>query len=135
MEFIPILAARISAMALLAGYAYVKHAERVFEIQKKRQEIYRRLITNLTRKIDLFEQLRTDRRILQRVDQNNVEGVQALIKREYPALDQAMNEAREITALMAVYGTGDAIRACEQFNEASLASLKLEVAEVLYHRE
>ena len=47
-NLLPILAAIISAIALLGGYAYQKQLERDAEIRKTRQDIYSRLISNIT---------------------------------------------------------------------------------------
>jgi hypothetical protein len=49
-SLLPILTAAISAAALLGGYWYQKRLERDAEIQKTRQEIYSRLIGNITQR-------------------------------------------------------------------------------------
>jgi len=119
-SYIPLLAALVSALALLAGYAYQKRKERQFEIQCTRQDIYTRLIKNLMTKLVLFEQLRrqeTDPPT--RVTREHLPQLTELIRTKYPELQRAFNEAREIGALMAMYGTDEAIKAYSVFQMQS----------------
>jgi hypothetical protein len=67
----PLLTAIISAMALLSGYMYQKHKDKQAEIRKTRQEIYSRLITNVTSRIDLYnDSSHLDAAYLQEISSN-----------------------------------------------------------------
>lgn len=121
--FIPVIVAVISAAAILLGYAYQKRKQREFEIHKTRQEIYTRLIKNLTTKLDLFERVRKDPEMPERVTFDNLDGAMQIIEHRYPELDQAFKESREIMALMALYATDDALKASVEFYRQSYASL------------
>ena len=56
-KLLPLLAAIISAIALLVGYGVQKSLERDAEIRKTRQEIYSRLISNITERNTMLGRL------------------------------------------------------------------------------
>ncbi|SEM20721.1 hypothetical protein SAMN04489760_106156 [Syntrophus gentianae] len=56
-KLVPLVAAIISAAALLFGYMYQKNMERQAEIRKVRQEIYSRLATNITQRIGFLDRI------------------------------------------------------------------------------
>jgi hypothetical protein len=122
--FVPLIVAVISATTLLFGYIYQKHKERQFEINRTRQEIYTRLVRNLSEKLELFERLQDDPDMPEKATAENVEEVMKLIAKKYPELDKNFNEGREIMSLMALYATDDAIQACAQFYRESYASMQ-----------
>ena len=110
-NLVPVLAAIISATALLLGYAYQKGKEADAEVLKKRQEIYSRLITNITTRNSL---------------QGRVENLPAFAAAspaergdlywKDPALIQNRDERTEIVALLCLYGTDEAIHAYADYS-------------------
>ncbi len=122
--YFPVIVAFISMATLLFGYIYQKRKEREFEINRTRQEIYVRLIKNLSEKLDLFERLRDDPDMPEKVTTENVKELYRLIARNHPELDSNFNESREIMSLMALFGDDEAIKACAAFARDSYASLQ-----------
>ena len=123
-ELIPILVASISAITVLIGYLLQKHKEQMIEINKTRQELYTRLIKNLSKKLELFEMLKHDPDVPDLVTKDDVERMQSLIRSKYPDLEKAINESIEIGALMSLYASDKAIKACAEFYRASWASMQ-----------
>ena len=123
-KYIPLVVAVISAVVILFGYVYEKDKEREFQVRRTQQEIYTRLITNLTTKLKHIDRLELDPRMPKRVTSENVGEVQKLIANSYPELQASINEAREIMALLSVYGTDKAIEASARFYQKSLSSMQ-----------
>jgi hypothetical protein len=123
-KFLPLLVAIISAAVALFGYFYNKQMEREFEVRQTQQEIYTRLIINVAAKNNYFEEIRRDPRIPDRVTTANVEEFQSLIREEYPELQELINEAQEIMALLSVYGTDEAISAVARFYRSGVAAMQ-----------
>lgn len=121
---IPIIVAVISASVVLYGYIWEKEKERDFQIKQTQQEIYTRLIKNLTNKLKYIDRLRRDKRIPSRVTSDNLEEVQKLIADNSPDLEKYFSEAREIMALLSIYGTDDAIKSVVDFYSALAESMQ-----------
>lgn len=115
-EFISIIVAGISVVAILVGYFLQKWREREFEIRQKRQEIYTCFIQNLVKSIELLETIMlNDPDLLKSMTAQDKDHVLKKIAEDYPNLDDLLIEAREIKALLALYGSDDAIKACSYY--------------------
>lgn len=125
-KFVPLIAAIVTGAVLLFGYIYESEKKREFEITQKQQEIYTRLIENLITKDEYFDQLRDDPQFAERVTSENVAQFYAIIDEDYPDLKAAMDETREIMALLALYGTDEAIEAVANYYESGIASMEPE---------
>ena len=123
-KYVPLLAAIVTAFVVLFGYIYDRDKEREFEINRTRQDIHTRLVSNLMRKFDQLEKLHGDKRMPAQVSSENASAVLELVATEYPELDSLFNEAREIMALLAIYGTDEAIEAVAEFYERGAESLQ-----------
>jgi len=106
----PILAAVISALALIGGYIYQRRKEQEAEIRRVRQDIYSRLCINLMRRVDAMDRVA-------RVADWPAPDDPEYMKKSYelvmadPECRANLAEGRELTASLALYGTDDAIRA------------------------
>ena len=123
-KYVPLFAAIVSALVVLFGYVYERDKEREFEINRTRQEIYTRLVTNLMHKRDQVEKYHLNKKMPAEVSIENLPAVLELVATEYPELDSLFNEAREIMALLAIYGTDEAIEAVAEFYEKGVRSLQ-----------
>ncbi|HXH14354.1 MAG TPA: hypothetical protein VNP04_31900 [Alphaproteobacteria bacterium] len=122
-DLIPIVVALISASALLLGYVIQKKKEREFELNKVRQEIYMRLIKNILAKVVMLEDA-FRKGIFTEITQDNEPEVLNKIAEELPDVEKNLNEDREIMAMMAVYATDEAIKACVQYYQENWAAMK-----------
>jgi hypothetical protein len=106
-KFVPLATAIISAAALLGGYIYQKDKEKQADIRKTRQEIYSRLITNITQRIHFLDRIQQ----LPEVQEAKGYEEQYLVAIKDPELSQNVSDQKEIAALLCLYGTDDAIKA------------------------
>jgi hypothetical protein len=118
-----LIAAIISALVILFGYVDERNRQREFQISQTRQEIYTRLITNLTKMHVLLGKVKNDPRIPKPTTENLSQWYE-LIAQNYPDLNKSMDEAVEIMALLSVYGSDEAIEASARYYEKSIASLQ-----------
>lgn len=134
LDLVPVLTAVISALALLIGYSYQKGKEADAEILKKRQEIYSKLISNITDRNSLLGHVldskeysqasENEREALRHNDLNaanaNREQMNDLFAKD-PALIENRNRRTEIVALMCLYGTDEAIKAYTDFSAKAIS--------------
>jgi hypothetical protein len=115
----PILAALISAIALLAGYAYQKNLEQAEEIRKTRQQIYSHLISNITERNALLGRLEQSPELLKA---NSEERSQLETQLQLKDSELSKNEATrtEVIASLCLYGTDDAIDAYAKYAKANV---------------
>ena len=119
-----VFTAILSALVILIGYVYEKRKERQFELDKTRQNIYTRLIINISEQIELFELMREDEDMPKKITKENLNEVMAIIKERYPKLNEKFNIGREIMSLMAIYADDAAVLACAEFYKKSLSSMQ-----------
>jgi hypothetical protein len=119
----PLLTAVISAIAVLVGYTIQKHNEMDAEIRETRQQIYSRLISNITER----------NTILGRLLERQPEYVKARPEEQYQveqelsaagrlrSAELSKNEGTrtEIVASLCLYGTDEAIDAYAKYAEAN----------------
>ncbi|MDE3088933.1 MAG: hypothetical protein KGJ80_06070, partial [Chloroflexota bacterium] len=110
-KLVPLLTAIISATALLSGYMYQKRKEKDAEIRKTRQEIYSRLVTNSTKRIELLDRVQMSPEWQKA--RNYQEQYQITIKDA--DLPKNLSDQKEIAAFLCLYGTDDAIKAYASF--------------------
>jgi hypothetical protein len=118
-NLLPVLTAAIGASALLIGYWYQKSAERDAAIQKTRQEIYSRLIGNVTQRNTLlgrFEQTSPQYLAAKPEERGQLESQFSLKDAE---LTRNEGERTEIVASLCVFGTDDAIKAYAEYAKAN----------------
>lgn len=135
-DVIPVLAALISALALLTGYAYQKTLEREAQIREIRQGIYSRLISNITRR----------NAITGRLLNASPEYVQAKTAEERCRVEEELSatawlgnreltknagERTEIIASLCLYGTDEAIDAYVQYSHASAEQKRWNLGELI----
>jgi hypothetical protein len=113
-RLVPLIAAIISALALLGGYMYQKNQEREEDINRKRQDIYSRLIDNLISRNEIYGRIlnspagkkaQNDWQKLGHMFDADAEGV------------KNKGDMKTIGALLILYGTDDAIRAYKTYLE------------------
>jgi len=104
---IPLFTAIISAAALLVGYVYQKHMETDAGIRKNRQEIYSRLITNITKRNEM--QWRIENSPDWKKAKNEQEQYQMILKDA--EMSKNWHDRTEVVAFLFLYGTDDAINA------------------------
>lgn len=123
-NLLPLLAAVISAVALLAGYSYQKRLERGEEVRKTRQEIYSRLIGNLTERNTILGGLldRSPEYAKARPEERSeVERkLWAAGQLTDPTLSKNEGERTEIVASLCLYGTDEAIHAYAKYARANM---------------
>jgi hypothetical protein len=113
--WLPMLTAIISAVALLAGYAYQKNLEKDAELRNSRQEIYSHLITNITNRNALLGRVKS----LERLKANPEELLQSRLQLES---DLANNERErtEVIASLCLYATDEAIDAYAKYARSNI---------------
>ena len=121
---IPLIIAIISIISILIGYILERRKQREFEINKIRKELYVRLIKNLTEKLELFEKIKRKESFPERITRDDVGALYTLIDEKYPGLNENFKQFREITTLMSLYATDEAIKACVEFAQESISSLE-----------
>jgi hypothetical protein len=106
-ELTPLLTAIISATALLISYVYLKQKEQGAETRKTRQDVYSRLISNITKRNELLGHLQLSPEW--KKTQNHHEQDQLVLN----DLELSRNEGNrtEVVALLCLYGTDDAVEA------------------------
>lgn len=117
-NLLTVLTAAIGASALLGGYWYQKKAERDAAIQKTRQEIYARLIGNITQRntmLGRFEQS-PQYKAAKPEEQDQLESQFQLRDAE---LTKNEGERTEIVASLCVFGTDDAVEAYAEYAKAN----------------
>ena len=120
---VPLIVAVLSAATILFGYIYQRNKEREFEIAKTRQEIYVRLVTNLSQKIELLR-IAYDDPTMPKLTQANAQEVYRFIAKKYPELDKNFNESIKIQYLLVLYGDDAGIKAFAKFYRDSEAALR-----------
>jgi len=113
-NLLPLLAAIISAIALLGGYAYQKNLERDAEIRKTRQEIYSRLISNITQRNTMLGRLLLSPEYMKAKPEERRQ-------LELKDAELAKNEGdrTEIVASLCLYGTDEAVDAYTEYARAN----------------
>ena len=124
MSYLSLLAVIFPALVVLFGYVYQKRCEKEFEINKKRQEIYTRVIENFVEKLELLDRLRDDPDMPDRATTENVDQIMGMIRTKHHDLDANFNRGREIMSLLTLYGSDKAIKACADFYRSSYASMQ-----------
>jgi len=115
-KLIPVIAAVISATALLGGYMYQKNQEREAEIRKMRQEIYSDLINNITGRDAIIKRLQMSSASQKPLD------IYQLYNAFISDAEGAKNstDQKKIGAFLTLYGTDDAIRAYASYLEEGM---------------
>ena len=113
---VTLIVAIISAAVALYGYFYSKKKEREFALAKTRQEIYQILITNLSERIRLMNQLGQDSNF---AHLQSVQEQYAYIFKNNPELSKNFTEAFKINTMLCIYGTDDAVKAAAKFQRES----------------
>jgi len=122
-NLLPILAAIISAIALLVGYAYQKQLERDAEIRKTRQDIYSRLISNITDRNTILGRLLEQSPEYAKAKLEERPQVESKLSAAGlltdPALSKNEGERTEVIASLCLYGTDGAIDAYAKYARAN----------------
>ncbi len=133
-QYFPLLTAAISAIALLAGYSFQKRKERQFELLKTRQDIYSRLIKNLTLRRQLSTVASADADWPKELRKEDLDSINKLIDERYPDLRRNLIEGHELFSLLCIYGSDAAVKATAQFadrhrlvGEGKVADVEIEV--------
>jgi hypothetical protein len=117
-NWFPVVTALISALALLGGYVLQKSAERDAETRKTRQEIYSRLISNITERNTLLGRYEETSEFL-----NAKPGERQQLESQFqfkdPALTENEGKRTEIIASLCLYGTDEAIDAYVKYARAN----------------
>jgi hypothetical protein len=114
-----LIAAIISALVVIFGYVSERNRQREFQISQTRQEIYTRLITNLTKMHLLLGKAKNDPKMPKPTNENLYQWYE-LIAQNYPDLNKSMDEGVEIMALLSVYGSDEAIEASARYCQKSI---------------
>jgi hypothetical protein len=104
---VTLLVALLSAGVGIFGYLYQKRKEREFALATTRREIYEKLISSLTSRVNLLQKaLSTD------PDLGNqpVGQMYAGIAQRHPELWENIMKAIEINAMLCIYGTDPAVK-------------------------
>jgi len=115
----PVLAATISALALLGGYWYQKKAERDGEIQRNRQEIYSRLIGNITERNMLLGRLEQSPEYIRAKPEERSQ-VESQISLKDDELTRNEGDRTEVVASLVLFGTDEAIAAYAKYAKANV---------------
>jgi len=133
-QYLPLLAALISAIALLAGYAFQKHKERQVELLKTRQSFYSRLMKNLTLRRQLLKVVYADADWSKELWEEDLDRMNKLIDEKYPEVRKNLIEGHELFSLLCIYGSDTAVKAAAQFasrhhlvSEGKAADVEIEV--------
>src|SRR5271166_4957616 len=118
-NWLPILAAIISAIAVLAGYAYQKSLERDAEIRKTRQEIYSHLISNITERNALLGLLEQSPEMLKAKPEERPQ-LENKLQLTDPELTKNERDRTEVVASLCLYGTDEAIDAYTTYAKANV---------------
>jgi len=113
-NLLPLSAAIISALALLAGYGYQKSLERDAEIRKTRQEIYSRLISNITQRNTMLGRLLLRPEYMKARPEERPQ-----LELKDAALAKNEGERTEIVASLCLYGTDEAVDAYTKYARAN----------------
>jgi len=113
-KLLPLLAAIISAIALLVGYGVQKSLERDAEIRTTRQEIYSRLISNITERNTMLGRLLLSPEYIRAKPEERPQ-------LELKDAELAKNEGvrTEIVASLCLYGTDEAVDAYIKYARAN----------------
>jgi hypothetical protein len=114
---IKIVTAIISAFVVIVGYVYQKRKEHQAEIRKKQQEIYSRLVANITKKNGItgrIEQMFQFRNAKTEEERKRVYIQDPEYSKNY------WDERSEIVALLFMYGTDKAIQAYIDWTKKNL---------------
>lgn len=114
-HLVPVFAAIIGAIALLLGYAYQKGKEGDAEVLKQRQEIYARLITNITTRNSVLGHIEQSPAY---IEASTAE--RSAIYSKDPDFIQNRAERTQIVALLCLYGTDDAIKAYAEYSAKAI---------------
>ena len=113
-NLLPLLAAVISAIALLGGYAYQKRMEREAEIRKTRQEIYSRLISNITERNTMLGRLLLVPEYIKAKPEERTQ-----IEMKNAGLAENEGDRTEVVASLCLYGTDEAVDAYTKYARAN----------------
>jgi hypothetical protein len=122
-NLLPIFTALIGAVALLLGYVCQKNLESDNELDKVRQDIYSRLITNITEKNTILGRLEQSPQYLKAKQENRT--AQELNQLEQQMMlqddDMVKNEGKrtELVASLYVYGADEANDAYVEYARAN----------------
>lgn len=109
-QSIPLMTALISAVALLVGYGIQRYREREFELNKTRQDIYSRLIKNLSTRRKLLQHIEADPEWPKDTDAH-MDRANELIDDKYPEYREVVTEGHELFTLVCIYCSDDAVKA------------------------
>jgi len=115
---LPLIAAIISAIALLGGYAYQKSLERDAEIRKRRQEIYSRLISNITERNTMLGRLELSPEYLKAKPEERA-ALESQLAFKDAELSKNEGDRTEVVASLCLYGTDEAINAYVKYAKAN----------------
>jgi hypothetical protein len=118
-NWLPVFVAVISAIGVLVGYGFQKNLEWNVEIRTTRQEIYSRLIANITERNMLLGRLEQSPELLKADARQRP---QLEMQMQLKNVELARNEGRrtEVIASLCLYGTDEAIDAYAKYAEAEL---------------
>jgi len=116
--WLPILAAIISAIAVLAGYGYQKRLERDAEVRKTRQDIYSRLISNITERNTMLGRLEQSPELTNAKPEERPQLEQQLQLKD-AELVKNEGDRTEVVAKLCLYGTDEAIHAYAKYAKAN----------------
>ncbi|HXX18639.1 MAG TPA: hypothetical protein VEJ46_04495 [Candidatus Acidoferrum sp.] len=125
-NLLPILTAVISAIALIGGYVYQKDQDRKAEIRKTRQEIYSRLISNITQRNEilgrLLEQFPEYVKVKDKPDERRrvEQELSAAGRLTSPELSKNEGQRTEVVAALCLYGPDEAIDAYAKYATANM---------------
>jgi len=116
-NLVPLVTAIISATALLGGYMYQKHMEKNAEIRTTRQDIYSRLIANITKRNEILGRVEMTPE-WKKAKKNPQEQHQLELKNT--ELSENEGDRTEIVSLLCLYGTDDAVKAYFNYAKENL---------------
>ena len=122
-SLVPIIAAGVTAFGVIWGNYYLKSLERDADIQKKQQEVYFRVLRNITdRNTRQGLLLQQSREYLAAKPEARHQVEQRLQERFQmdPELSKNEGERTEVVASLCLFGTDEAIHAYAQYAKANM---------------
>ena len=129
-NLLPVLTAAISAAALLGGYWYQKTLERDEETRKTRQEIYSRLIRNITQRNTILGRLEQSPQYLAAKPEERSQVEWQLMLKDNEA-SRNWGERTEVVASLCLYGTDEAIDAYARYARANIEGQDADLGELV----
>ena len=114
-----VLAAGISAIALLLGYWYQKNEDRAAEIRKTQQEIYSRVIRNITERNTMLGHLEQSPEYLAAKPEQRAH-VEEQLQLKDLELTTNEGERTEVIAFLGLFGADEAIDAYAEYARANM---------------